>query len=306
MIEKNVIFMMGLPGSGKSTYINEKYSQSAGYTLVSADEIRINHPEYNPKFPDAIHEQCVKDAEELMYIYGKKNVRNIVMDGGGINNSYTARIIHKMKDFGYKTKVVFIDTPPHICIKRNNERIQNGERFVPIESIIDKSYKLQNSIINLTKICDEFIIIPYFTDEYIFVDMDGTIAEYLTLPVDQDGDVNFVGYGIFKYSKPVTPIIDKLEKLRSKGKTISILSASPNSICINEKNEWLNTHVNFIKDRYFVGNRHFKHTFLKHLILHLNIKPNQCTVIDDDHVILKQYESIGVNTVHPSKFLTSY
>lgn len=65
--------MMGLPGSGKSTYIHEKYSQSAGYTLVSADDIRLNHPEYNPKFPDGIHEQCVKDAEELMYINGKRN-----------------------------------------------------------------------------------------------------------------------------------------------------------------------------------------------------------------------------------------
>lgn len=298
--------MLGLPGSGKSSFIMEHYSRSKGYALVSADELRVNHPNYNPEHPEAIHEQCVKEAEDLMYQYGINNVRNIVMDGGGINNSYTVRIIKKMKEFGYKTKVVFVDTPAHICIKRNNERIQNGQRFVPTEAIIDKSYKLLKSVQMLSAVCDEFITIPYFTDEYIFVDMDGTIAEYQNLPVDQDGDINFVGYGVFKYSKPVIPVIEKLRELQSKGKEVSVLSASPNNICINEKNEWLDVHAHFIEHRYFVGNRHFKHTFLKHLMLSLNIKPNQCTIVDDDHVILKLYESIGVNTVHPSKLLSSY
>ena len=297
--------MLGLPGSGKSSWITE--NKKSTYFIVSADEIRINHPNYDPQNPDVIHKECVSLAEQKMYEYSKLG-ESIIMDGGGINNNYTLRILNKMKEYGYVTKVVFIDTPAHICIERNNQRIKNGERFVPNESIIDKAYRLQKSIINLIGVCDEFITVPYYTNEHIFVDLDGTLCEYQSLPVDNDGDVNFVGYEVFKNSRPVTPVIEEINKLkRFKEKQIYIISASPNSICNQEKNEWIQQHCDFIDKNniYFVGNKNFKHTFLKHLMLKLKLKPNQCMVIDDDHRILENYKSIGVNTVHPSSLLAN-
>lgn len=307
MNEKESIFLFGLPGSGKSFWCENFINGNLGYEVVSADQIRINHPVYNPDNPESIHEECVALAEKKMYKIAETG-QNVIMDGGGINNSYTLRIINRMKDFRYKIKVVFIDTPVHICIERNNQRIKNGERFVPNESIIDKSYRLNKSLIKLQEVCDEFIKIPYFTNEYVFVDMDGTLCEYKNLPVDDDGDVNFVGYEVFLSSKPVYPVINIVNKLQSlDNKNVFIISASPNNICNNEKLEWLCINCNFIKKEnvYFVGNKNFKHTFLKHLMLKLKIKPNQCLVIDDDHRILELYKSIGVNTIHPSSLIAS-
>lgn len=293
------IFMLGLPASGKSTFIEENYSND--YTIVSADKIRLKHPDYNPLRPQDIHEECVALAEKRMYEIGKTKA-NVVMDGGGINNKYTIRIMTKMKEYGYITKVVFIDTPTQVCIDRNKQRVMHGERFVPDSAIIDKAYRLKNSIEILTPICDEFIRIPYFTNEHIFVDIDGTLAEYQNLPIDNDGDINFVGYGVFKHSLPVNDMITRVKMLQKMGKEIYIISASPNSIANAEKLEWINKHVNFIKQNhiYFVGNKNFKHTFLKHLMLMLNLKPNQCMVIDDDHRVLDSYRTVGVNPVHPS------
>ena len=138
--------------------------------------------------------------------------------------------------------------------------------------------------------------------------MDGVIAEYQNLPIDELGNVNFVEYEVFKYSKPVVEVINKIKKLHKLGKRIFIVSASPNSICNEEKREWVNNNLPFINDIdiYFVGNRHFKHVFLYELIKKLKFNTNQCMVIDDDHEVLKNYATLHINSMHPSKFLTNY
>ena len=305
------IFMLGLPGSGKSTFINEFLKLHPEYKVVSADEIRLKHPDYNPADPEAIHEECINMAEQTMYAlsgeFGGSPV-DLIMDGGGINNSYTPRIIQRMRKNGYRIKVVYIDTPVDICVQRNIDRIKNGERFVKIAAVIDKSYRLRKSVEKLETICDEFQVVKYFTDKNVFVDMDGTIAEYQQLPVDEYGDINFVEYEVFKYSKPVTQMIDKLAYMHADGKRIYIVSPSPNSICNNEKIEWLHKYAPFIQDKdiHFVGNKNFKYVFLYELINKLKLNPCDCMSIDDDHAVLETYRKLHINSMHPSKFLTNY
>lgn len=305
-MERYAVFMLGLPGSGKTFFIQNDI-KLRGYELVSADIIRVLHPKYDPKNPDIIHEECVHLAERLVYEKIEKGV-NIIMDGGGINNSYTARIITKAKESGYKTKVIFIDTPVEICCLRNNDRINNGERYVPISAIIDKSYKIRKSIIQLRELADEFETVKYYTDKYVFCDMDGVVAEYQALPVDEFGNINFVQYEVFKYAKPVLEVINKMKRLSDEGKEIYIISASPNSIASKEKTEWVNKYMPFIKNEniYFAGNKNFKYVFLQQLMSKLKLNPQDCMVIDDDHAVIATYRQLLINVVHPSKFLANY
>jgi len=307
------IFMLGLPGSGKSNWLTKFISNNPGYTVISADEYRLKHPNYNPNDPEAIHEECVAWAESEMYRYGSGQYTvierpKLIMDGGGINNSYTERIIHTMKSYGYEIEVVFIDTPPSICISRNNDRIKNGKRFVPASSIIDKSYRLRKSIKVLSAIADKFVVVKHFSDKHIFCDLDGTLAEYQQLVCDEYGDVNFVEYGVFEYSKPINEMIQKLSKLHKDGKRIYIVSASPNSICNVDKKNWVNKHLPFIYDEdiYFVGKKEFKYVFLYQLIKKLKLDPKDCMAIDDDHRVLETYGRLQINSMHPSYFLTNY
>lgn len=255
----NAIFMLGLPGSGKSSWLKKFISHNPNYVVVSADEYRLKHPKYDPSNPEDIHEECVTWAEAEMYRHGSGQYLkpNLIMDGGGINNNYTERIIHAMKIYGYEIEVVFIDTPPSICILRNNDRIKNGERFVPASSIIDKSYRLRKSMKVLSEIADKFVVVKHFNDDHIFCDLDGTLAEYQQLTCDEYGDVNFVEYNVFEYSKPIVEMIQKLHSLHVKGKRIYIVSASPNSICNVDKKNWVNKHLPFIDndDIYFVGKK---------------------------------------------------
>lgn len=305
--EKEAIFMLGLPGSGKSTWIAENIDL-VKYHMVSADEIRVKHDNYDPKNPEEIHEECVRLAEEQMYILAENGL-NIVMDGGGINNNYTTRIITRLKDkHGYKIKIVFINTPVSICIERNKDRVKNNERFVPNHSIIDKAYRLEKSVDKLVALSDNFLVVNYFTNKYVFVDLDGTVAEYQQLPTDEYGDVNFVEYEVFKKSKPVMPMILRLKRLHAEGKRIFIVSASPNSICNIEKKEWVNKYLPFVNDSdiYFVGNKTYKYVFLYQLINKLKFDPKDCMAIDDDHNVLTSYKQLNINSIHPSYFLTNF
>lgn len=305
-MSKNAVFMLGLPGSGKTFYIQNN-KELRGYALVSADDIRLKHPNYNPKEPDVIHEECVRLAERLVYEYANKGV-NFVMDGGGINNHYTARIIQKVKELGYRTKVIFINTPVEICCLRNNDRINSGQRYVPISAIIDKSYKLRKSVESLSQIADDFQTVNYYSDKHIFCDLDGVVAEYQNLPLDEFGNINFVEYEVFKYSKPVYEVINKIRKLIEEGREIYIISASPNSIASKEKAEWVSKYMPFVKPEnvYFAGNKNFKYVFLQELMSKLDLFPQDCMVIDDDHAVIATYRQLLINVVHPSKFLANY
>lgn len=299
---KEAVFMLGLPASGKSTYIKENYDDT--YQMVSADEIRLKHKDYDPIHPDLIHEECVALAEQEMYRLASLNT-NIVMDGGSINNTYTLRIITKLKSmFDYSIKVVYINTPTRICIARNNDRIINSERFVPKSAIIDKSNMLTKCAYNLSAIADKFITVDYFSNKNIFVDMDGCVAAYQDLPVDEYGNVDMVGNEIFKYSLPVWDIIDRL-RVNFKPENIFILSASPNSICNDEKREWLKINLPFLKDEniFFVGNKTYKTVMLQNLIKKFKFEAKDVLLLDDEHKILEDGKKLNINVMHPSLFL---
>ena len=60
---KEIILMLGLPGAGKTEWIKGNINKNK-YVIISADEIRLGHPNYNPKDPESIHEECVKMAKE--------------------------------------------------------------------------------------------------------------------------------------------------------------------------------------------------------------------------------------------------
>lgn len=146
---------MGLPLAGKSSWIEE--ANLFGYSVVSADKIKEEHPDYKPESAYKLHDYSVTKAEQEMNSISNTGV-NIVMDGGGINNSYTIRIINMLKSKGYSVKLVHIKTPLSVCIERNKIR----ERKVPESEIIDKSKKENDQFNRLIKIVDDYEVVKYF------------------------------------------------------------------------------------------------------------------------------------------------
>lgn len=153
-MRKKAILFIGLPGSGKTTIVEERYSSD--YHVVSADLIKQQHPDYDPNNTEPLHEWSVAEAEREMNVLSDEG-KDICMDSGGVNNSYSLRIIGMLKSKGYHITLVYVDTPLDVCLERNRERL----RKVPESAILEKSKKICSCLEKQMAECDEFIHIQY-------------------------------------------------------------------------------------------------------------------------------------------------
>lgn len=293
---KKAVLFIGLPGAGKTTVVNELYSD---YNVVSADIIKLTHRDYDPKNSELVHEWSVAEAEKSMISLSDKGV-DICMDSGGVNNSYSLRIMNMLKSKGYHLTLVHVDTPPHICFERN----KNRERYIPEIVIVEKAQKLEDCLVKQKLVVDEFISIPYYTNKNIFIDMDGVLAHYQNIFTDGE-EVDYINHNIFSRGLPVKPVIDTLRKF--KDSRMFILSASPNSLCNLDKLEWLKIHFPIdTNDVIFIGKSTQKATVLAQLLKKLKIDKRDCTFIDDFHTTLHKAIDLNINALHPSEFLAKY
>ena len=289
---------MGLPLAGKTTWIKENIKNFKGFRMVSADEIKERHPDYDPDNAEKLHKYSVVEAEKQMKELCDKGY-DIVMDTGGINNFYTKRIIDMLKKNAYHIKLVHIKTPYNICLKRNKERV----RKVPERAILEKAVVENKQFHRLKEIVDEVEVVHYHTNKYLFIDMDGVIAALSTLPII-NGEIDFVNAEVHLHLTPVPQMIDKLNKLRENGHKIYILSAVPNSFSLKEKEIWLDKYFNLPKDhRFFVNQGRHKAEMLENLSLHLNIDKKDITMVDDIHGTLYDVKNREMNSMHVSEFL---
>lgn len=298
---KKVTFMFGLPASGKSFWV--KANKEITGLVISADSIKESNKEYNPNNPEILHQWSVEQAEARLINALEYNYQDIYFDGGGINNSYNLRLLKHCEKYNYSTKLVVLDTPAQVCLNRNGLR----NRKVPEKAIVEKAVKFNKCLDSLSKVVDEIEYVKYFTDKNIFVDMDGTIAAYQQLPLDEFGCIDFISGEYFKYTKPVTQIIDKLLTMEYDGSKLNVLSAIPDNLCLEDKQEWLDEHFPIDrKNRYFIGNKKYKAVMLRNILKKEKIETQDVTMIDDDHTVLLDLQKIGINAIHTSQFLANY
>jgi len=295
---KQVKILMGLPLAGKTTWINEQNFD--GWIGVSADTIKEAHPDYNPTEAHKLHIYSVQEAEKRMNDYSDRQL-NIVMDTGAINSTYTTRIIKMLHNKDYTIELIHIKTPLLVCLKRNQER----NRKVPEQAIIEKAFKENAQFYRLIKLVDSYQVVDYFSNDNIFIDMDGVIAAQTTLPII-NGELDFVNGEIHKHQAPVMQVIEKFQKLKSQGKKLYILSAIPNSISLQEKNDWLDANFNIVpKDcRFFVNRGKHKAEMLENLATKFKLKKKDVTLVDDMHQTLYNVLNRKMNPMHVSEFLT--
>ena len=88
----------------------------------------------------------------------------------------------------------------------------------------------------------------------MFVDMDGTIVEYIVHPF---GSITTKSKGLFLNGKPIKIVINELEEIsKIENLDLYILSMARSNIIVHEKKEWLKNNASFInEDRYIILNR---------------------------------------------------
>ena len=121
--------MVGVQGSGKSTYSN-KLNKDYGYKIISSDEVRKMHPNWEEirVFPE-VYRLC---AIEL------KEGRDVIFDATNITPKVRSKNIGLIRDIysDFEVHAYFIKASKETCKERVKRRnIIEGELYLPIEVI---------------------------------------------------------------------------------------------------------------------------------------------------------------------------
>lgn len=140
---KELILMMGVPGSGKSTYARNVLRY--GDIYISRDEIRYSmltdEDDYFAKENEVIETfiQYIDEALAETQHQGK-----VYADATHLSPKGRAQVLKQLKNKN-KVSVIYLDIPLNVILKRNAQR--EGRALVP-ENIVRRMY---NSIILPTR-----------------------------------------------------------------------------------------------------------------------------------------------------------
>lgn len=135
-VKPTFIMMVGLPGSGKSTYA-EKIAEESNAIICSSDMIRkelygdVNSQDKNVVVFLTLHRRI---KEHL------SNGRNVIYDATNISSKRRRAFLKELERIVCIKKCVIMSTPFEECLEKNKQR----DRVIP-EDVICKMYKNWNT-----------------------------------------------------------------------------------------------------------------------------------------------------------------
>jgi predicted kinase len=149
--QAEMTIMCGLPGCSKSTWI-KKHNKNA--VIVELDWIRKEI--FGHQFHYNAEQFVIGMAKSIARILCSQD-KDVIIDSTGLTIGIRNEWVNMAKEYGYKTKIVFIDVPIEECKKRNAKR----ENPVP-----DEVYERMEGIFQIPrKQKSEDLILSSFYDK---------------------------------------------------------------------------------------------------------------------------------------------
>ena len=120
-MEKTMVIMIGIQGSGKSTFYHKYLANS--YVRINLDTLKTRHQE------ELLISECIKDG------------KSFAIDNTNPTRADRQRYIPLAQYAGYKVIGYFMESKLQTCIERNNQR--TGTARIPTTAIAATSNKLQ-------------------------------------------------------------------------------------------------------------------------------------------------------------------
>lgn len=188
--------VMGLPGSGKSTFVNEVVTaDSLTSVVVSSDSLReelfgdVNDQTHNTEVFEEMHRRTIvalKEGKDVFYdatnLSGKRR-KAFLNSLNGLKNK-----VHK--------RIMVFATPVELCIARNHRR----ERKVPTE-VIERMYKS----LTMPRYTEGWDSIIYWRDDSVNITPDF----YYVDSIDNDHDSHWHPRSISDHMEAVYDYVEK-------------------------------------------------------------------------------------------------
>jgi len=157
---RRVLFLMGLPGAGKTTVKRQRLF--ADDVDIEPDSIKRRHHRFSEDMgeetDEEVHRWSVRRAvDEFEDAVRSRRRQNIVFDSSGSNASWLRHRIDLARRKGYVTELLWVDVPVEISLLRNRNRGFQHNRcgqFCPEKIILSKADVLERSFEELSRVVD--------------------------------------------------------------------------------------------------------------------------------------------------------
>ena len=243
---KNIKLLIGVSGSGKSTYSHELWKTNPSeFVIINRDKIRELlfgytesdiHNYYQRNDIVKLERKVTKYEDTLIYEALEEN-KTVILDATHLEKKY----IERHEYWNVPIELIWFDTSLDEAIERDSVRSRKVGK-----DIITKQY---NKYINLKKSFEHYKFIPYNIKydlnlpHCILYDIDGTIAQ-----MHNRGpfEWNKVKEDYMIYS--VVSTIDWLSDLDSKNRPTVILCTGRDGVALQDTIEWLNSNEIYYDD----------------------------------------------------------
>jgi predicted kinase len=187
---RTILFLVGIPASGKSTFAKEHVRKDPTYKRVNKDELRFMVHDEDFKGFDRKKEDFIVKVRDDLIVRALDEGYNVLVDDTNIAGKHLARVQEIAEKWGREhnepvtIEEKLFDTPLEECLRRNKAR--TGPRRVP-----DKVIKDMHRQLNQDKGVRPYRPFVVGLPECIVTDMDGT-ASFLNgrNPYDAKGCIN--------------------------------------------------------------------------------------------------------------------
>jgi len=230
-MKNKIVFLKGLPGSGKSTFANEFLQANPGALRLNKDDLRV---ELFPNKFQRKNEKQVIQTERNRARGAILSGNSIIVDNTHFNPIHERFYRQLAVELGADFELIEVNTPVFECVRRDNLRRLKGERYVGRDVIMNMAWV--NNIYRSPNNC-------------IVSDMDGTLADCnhrRGFVRNLNNDPNWkkdwgTFFALCGKDSLRTEVYDKIIKAKESGLDIILVSARPEHTRKTTEN-WLARH----------------------------------------------------------------
>ena len=157
-----LVHMLGIPGSGKSTFYKNNKNQFKDYLFIDFDFVMGKIPQYHKDVEELGSVQAFKNWELPARIAGYELLRrgieekkNIFFDHGGTPVCHR-ELLSNVQKMGYHTSMYYVDCPVEVALQRAVDREKTTKRHTPPQMIVDRSVLIKQNLPVYKNLVNEF------------------------------------------------------------------------------------------------------------------------------------------------------
>lgn len=136
MKQKNLWLLVGIPGSGKSTWVKEQMNTNPG-AWCSRDNVRFSMIGEDEDYFARENEVFKAWVYSIQAAIRNNSIENVYIDATHLNEKSRNKVLNKLNLEGVALNAVVFNTPLEVCLERNAQR--TGRACVP-ETAIKNMY----------------------------------------------------------------------------------------------------------------------------------------------------------------------